>query len=143
MEYSPSVQKSRHIYLQGYFISMDKYDRAKIMFLDNYELCDSVPKGITDNLETKLPTSFTKSYLLKKNDRFSGHSPIIDNDTCFYVKCRKIKVGYKNNVPCHISELIQHKIEAHIEIKTYNFKRGDERNQGWYIDLKKIALLEL
>lgn len=143
MEYSPSVQKSRYIYLQGYFISMDKYDRAKIMFLDDYELYDSTSKESGDKSETKLPISFTKSYLLKKNDRFSGNSPIIDNGTSFYIKCRKNKVGYKNNIPCHISELIQHKIEAHIEIKTYNFKKGDNRNQGWYIDLKKITLLEL
>jgi hypothetical protein len=127
---SPTVQKTINtLYFQGFLVDVDKYDRLKVKFLDDY--------GLDSN---KL--SFTKSYLLNKCKQVEGNNPLTENDTCFYIKTKGNNVGYINNKPHPIIDLKQHQVQLQIEIKSYNFKKKDTRHQGWYINLKKIELLE-
>ena len=86
------------ITLYGYFVNYDQYNRAKLMFLDDYNCED----GITPIDKSKLnidkflnnKNSFTKSYLINKAFRDVGHNPIID-DKYFLINCVKNTVGYK------------------------------------------------
>ena len=126
---SPTVQKTSSLYFQGFFVDIDKYDRIKVKFLDDYD-------DISPNL------SFTKSYLLNKRKQIQGNDPLTENDTCFYIKSKGISVGYINNKPHPIIDLKHHKIQIQMEIKSYNYSKKNTTYQGWYINLKKIDLLE-
>jgi hypothetical protein len=114
------------------------YNRAKIMFIDNYEQSDH--KNNRPNCLEK--TCFTKSYLLKKSKSKNGKHPVIDNSTCFRVNCNKLQIGYIDDKPVPIKELLQHKVEMYVEICNYDFNKMGTRINGWNIKLLKISLLE-
>ena len=157
------------ITLYGYFVNYDQYNRAKLMFLDDYNCED----GITPIDKSKLnidkflnnKNSFTKSYLINKAFRDVGHNPIID-DKYFLINCVKNTVGYKpitidslksnnlpneknkenkqqiNLVPVPIQDLIQNTVECEVSIKNYKFTdKKKEIIQGWNIKLLKMTFL--
>ncbi len=146
------------IIVHGYFVNYDKYHRAKLMFLDDYDYEDT---SYTNNLASnnlKLNTkkffpdkmSFTKSYLTNKAEKTEGHNPIIDNKY-FLVNCAKNTVGYlslKNDDTrlnlAPIQDLIQHTVECDVSIKHYKFTGADKKIvQGWNIKLLKMKLVKL
>lgn len=121
--------------LHGFFICCDRYNRAKIMFLDDYD-CNDVNKPDVKCI------SFTKSYMLNKSTKKNGNSPLTDDNTCFNVKYGKNKVGFINNQPVPLLELKQHKVEIHVEIQNYNFIKMGNIIRGWNIKMLKMSLLE-
>jgi hypothetical protein len=142
---------SKTVTLQGFFINLDKFDRMTLQFLDDYEdekNSSSTTGLISDNTilsytQRKNNISFTKQYLIKKDKSLLGYSPISADKEYFYVKCRNIKIGYINDIPHPILDLKQHKVLITAEVKTYKFTKTGESHQGWYINLKKIELLEM
>jgi hypothetical protein len=131
-----SYKENHVINITGYFTEYDQYNKAKLMFLDDY-----------DNLQ-KL--SFTKSYMLHKEKTIEGKAPLIDNKYML-INCPKYCMG---NLPdtlenktkikiIPIISLIQHKVKCDVVIKTYKFNKGSNTMQGWYIKLLKMTLLEL
>ena len=119
--------------LQGYLVDYDKYDRAKLMFLDDYD-CE---KNI----------SFTKRYLLSKSKTIEGNNPIID-DKYFLINCKKNGIGLlpdeSNNlikrVP--IEMLKQHKVECSVYLKAYKFFKNEVEIKGWNLRLISMKLIE-
>lgn len=151
------------ITLYGYFVNYDQYNRAKLMFLDDYNCEDglvSIDKSklnIDKFLNNK--NSFTKSYLINKASKTTGNSPIIDNKY-FLINCVKNIVGYKpseidslkfnnlpdektqkiNLIPVPIHELIQNTVACEVTIKNYKFiDKNKEIIQGWNIKLVKMT----
>lgn len=118
--------------LQGFFISYDKYNRAKIMFLDDY-----------DHAGNNKTLSFTKGYLIQKAKPDNGKSPLTDCNSCFNVKYGNNKVGYIDDKPVPLLELKQHKVEIQVEINKYNFSLRGNVIRGWNIKMLKMSLLEM
>lgn len=116
--------------LQGFFISYDKYNRAKIMFLDDYDNTVGQP-------------SFTKKYLIQKAKPDNGKNPLTDCNSCFNVKYGNNKVGYIDDKPVSLLELKQHKVEIQVEINKYNFSLRGNAIRGWNIKMLKMSLLEM
>lgn len=129
--------KKTRLVLHGFFINYDMYNRAKIMFLDDYNYDEINSQNVLNN---KL--SFTKNYILKKSKKTNGKSPILDNNTCFNVNCMKTQIGYINNIPHPIKDLIQHQVEMCVEIKKYDFTKMGTHINGWNIKLIKMSLFE-
>lgn len=126
-----STKKTVVLLLQGYFIHYDKYDRAKMMFLDDYD----------DDGKHK----FTKSYITQRSNR-EGYAPISEDKKHFYVKCKKGAVGLIEGKPSRlvpIQELIQHKVECVVKVNDYKFYADGEMKQGWNLRLANIKLLEM
>jgi hypothetical protein len=151
------------ITLYGYFVNYDQYNRAKLMFLDDYNCED----GLVSINKSKLnidkflnnKNSFTKSYLINKASKTAGNNPIIDNKY-FLINCVKNIVGYKpseidslkfnnlptekpqkiNLIPMPIQELIQNTVVCEVTIKNYKFiDKNKEIIQGWNIKLLKMT----
>lgn len=131
-------EKTTKLILHGYFISYDKYDRAKIMFLDDYDLGDFDKKSINDNNH-----QFTKSYIINKSAKTDGKNPLTDGNTCFNIKFGKNKVGFIDDKPVPLYDLKQHKVTIQAEIQKYNFTKVGNLIQGWNIKMLKMSLLEL
>lgn len=118
--------------LQGFFIGCNKYNKIKIMFLDDY-----------DNTTKNQELSFTKSYISNKSVEKNGKSPISDNNTCFNVKYSKTSMGYINDKPVPILDLKQHKVEMIVKVSNYNFTKLGNKYRGWNINLIKMSLIEM
>jgi hypothetical protein len=132
---------SKTVTLHGFFTNLDKFDRMTLQFLEDYDTV--ADNTILSYIQSKNIMSFTKQYLIKKNRSLLGYSPISENEEYFKVKCKGIKVGYIDGVPHPILDLKQHKVTITAVVKTYKFTKKNELNQGWYINLKKIELLEV
>lgn len=133
------MKQKKIIVIRGYYLSNDKFGRAKLMFLDDYEDYRKNPTDDKKNL-------FTKSYFIYKSAHTEGYSPFTDNDTCFYVKLAGIKIctfGIDNPRLAPIEDLIQHKVECVVEINDYKFHMGNEILTGWNVKLLHMKLLEL
>lgn len=124
------------IIIDGYFVEYDQWNRAKLMFLDDYE-----------NLQN---LSFTKSFMLKKSESNGGKNPLVDNNKYILVNCKKDDLGYLPDIDKYktkikllpITELLQHKVRCHVSINDYNFKKNESMISGWNIKLIKMNLLE-
>ena len=126
------------ITIEGYFVDYDQWNRAKLMFLDDYE--KDLPK-----------ISFAKSYMLQKAKITEGKSPLVEDDKYILINCPKNSLGYlpetneneKKIKVVPIKKLIQHKVQCLVTIKKYNFKKGIQTIKRWNIKLLKMTLLEL
>jgi hypothetical protein len=124
------------ITIKGYFVNHDKWDRVKLMFLDDY---DELPK-----------LSFTKSYMINKLNKTVGKAPLDEDNKYMIINCPKNALGYLPNtiknktlikaVP--IKELIQHKVQCDVVVKNYRFKKNNKLIQGWTIKLSEMTLLD-
>jgi hypothetical protein len=131
-------KKNPIITIEGYFINYDQWNRAKLMFLDDY-----------DGDLTKM--SFAKSYMIMKDKSMDGKCPLIDNKTCMLVNCPKNALGHLPNnaenikkikvIP--IQKLVQHKVCCVVSVNQYKFKKGFQTIQGWNLKLLKMTMLEL
>jgi hypothetical protein len=130
--------KNKALVVQGFFTYYDDFNRAKLMFLDNYN---------NDNL---LDKSFTKSFITNKSKN-TGNNPLSKDGECFFIKCKKGQVGLIDipSSDAHvkprlvpITELIQHKVECIVQVNNYRFKKNEELIVGWNLKLLKIKLLE-
>ncbi len=124
------------ITIQGFLTSIDKYNTAKLVFLDDYN-------------QNFSKISFTKNYMEKKyrkDGREYNRSPIID-DMTFKVKCGKVHIGYDIQDTTikivNIRELIQHQVECVVLSKNYNFQKNGVHYKGWSLILQEMRLLEL
>ena len=134
------------IYIEGFLVSYDKYNRAKLMFIDDY-----------DELKNQ---SFTKSYMMNKQKNNVGNSPIVDNDTCMIINCKKTQVALnkfysKNqlsltdvNTPdtttrilpyIPINQLLQTKVLCKVSVKKYKFRNNGILVEGWNINLHSMT----
>lgn len=139
---------NRVLVLQGFFTYYDKYNRAKLMFLDDYD-CDSVS---LKHPECNKFALFTKSFIINKSNKTLGNSPLTTDKESFYVNCNKNQIGLidcefiegVNPAPklVPITDLLQHKVECVVKINNYNFKKNGELLIGWNLKLVKIKLLE-
>jgi hypothetical protein len=124
------------IIIDGYFVDYDQWNRAKLMFLDDY-----------DNLNN---LSFTKSFMIKKSESHIGKNPIVDNNKYMLINCKNDDLGYlpdndENKTKIKvlpITELLQHKVRCYVSINDYNFKKNNLIISGWNIKLIKMSLLE-
>lgn len=124
------------INIEGYFVEYDQWNRAKLMFLDDY---DDLPN-----------ISFTKSYMLKKAEITKGKNPLVDNNKYIMINCKKNDMGYlpdtidnKTKIKMKpITDLLQHKVKCFVSINNYNFKKDQTTISGWNIKLIKMILLE-
>lgn len=124
------------IYLQGYFTGYDKFNRAKMMFLDDYEKSDS---GSSKKID-----SFTKSYLTNLCKVIPGHNPLSDDKQYFYIKCDKNhRIGFINDEIVPLVQLKQHKVEVDVRISKYNFTKSGNNFNGWVIKPIKFKSLEI
>ena len=126
------------ITIRGFLTGIDKYNTAKLVFLDDYNGSHTTIRD-TD--------SFTKTFMEKKyRSDGSGCSPMVDNTT-FKIKCGKIHVGYAvvGNIIkiLNIRELIQHQVECVVKVKNYNFKKNEVIYKGWTILLQEMRLLKM
>ena len=125
------------ITIKGYFVNYDQWNRAKLMFLDDYD--GDLPK-----------MSFAKSYMLMKDKSTDGKSPLVDDNKYMLINCPKNALGYLQDndenatkikvVP--IKKLLQHKVQCAVAVKKYKFKKGTKTIQGWNIKLVKMTLLD-
>lgn len=147
----PRKPKNPIIVLQGYFVYFDKFFRAKLMFLDDYDAeCETKNSVKKDN--TLYGKTFTKRYITSKahktNSLPDSYSPMSDDKKYFFVKCKDDSCGLVDldqNKPrlLPIRELIQHKVEIIAKVNNYKFTTQDnELKQGWNLNLIKIKLLE-
>lgn len=125
------------IKVRGFFISYDKYDRVKLMFLDDYEY---------DTPRAKM--SFVKKYVLVKSKKIKGNNPLAENNTCFMIKCPKNTHGYRKDefnkdVIVPLKDLQQHKVECIVSVNEYKFTKNDETIEGWNLKLIKMSLFEV
>ena len=139
-DYLPPKLKNKKtlIVVKGYFVNYDQWNRAKLMFLDDYD-------------GDLLKMSFAKSYMLMKDKTMDGKSPLVDNNKYMLINCPKNALGHLPNtaenetkikvVP--INKLIQHKVQCDVVVKNYKFKKGNQIIQGWNIKLIKMTMLEL
>ena len=140
-DYLPPKLKNKIIPLivvKGYFVKYDQWNRAKLMFLDDYD--GDLPK-----------MSFAKSYMLMKANSTDGKSPLVDNNKYMLINCPKNALGYLPDtsenatkikvVP--INKLIQHKVRCVVAVKNYKFKKGNQTIQGWNLKLSEMTMLEL
>jgi hypothetical protein len=130
-------EKTRLV-LRGFFVSCDTYDRAKILFLDDYESNSFNKNPLVVDKQT-----FTKSYIMKKSTPVNGKNPLTDDNTSFYVKCKKGHVGYINKLPVPLLDLKQHKVEMDVEVKKYKFTKMGNTIHGWNINLCNMHLIEM
>ncbi len=149
------MSKQINIKLQGYFVNYDKYDRAKLMFLDDYDADDS-------NNSEKKEMSFAKKYMLvktKQTQKTGGNSPVSEDGKYFLIKCPKNAVGFLGDVVdgtaakierdndkikiVPIQSLKQHKVECIVSVNNYNFTKDEEKICGWNLKLLKMSLLQL
>lgn len=161
-KYNSIPKKEKYIKLQGYFVKYNKYNRAKFMFLDdyNYVYCDD-----TTTTGFNQP-SLTKKYITIYNKpENSGKAPVSPDHKYFYVKCKHGQSGtmttiqYKTlhdgsdvinnvdsksnaeiNVP--ISKLLLHTVSCTVVKKKYYFKVNNEYKKGWNLQMKTIKLLD-
>lgn len=134
------------ITIQGFFTEYDKYNRAKIMFLDDYD-------DITE-------PSFTKKYIYNRDGQRGkyGNNPLSDDGKYFLINCPKNAIGHlshnfdssqlgvvENNLKiAPIKILVQHKVECVVKVSPYNFKnKSGMLCRGWNFKLIKMSLLEL
>ena len=128
-------QQNNIFLLKGYFVQYDKFDRAKLQFLDNYEC--------TDMKEM----SFTKSFIINKSKRSYGHNPT-DGESYFFIKCSKGMYGLIDIIPNEraklvpIEELVQHQVECIVKLSNYDFILNGENKKGWNFKMMKIKLLK-
>jgi hypothetical protein len=129
------------ITIEGYFTEYDKWNRLKLMFLDDYDEPDYA-------VGTKRPLSFTKTYMMNKLKTMTGKSPISDDGKYMTINCPKKVTGslYVDNQTQMINiipmaELRQNKVQCIVSIKQYNFKKDGESIRGWNINLSAIKLL--
>ena len=112
-------KKSSVVLLYGYYIYYDDYNRAKLMFLDDYD---------SDDISDK--QKFTKLFITRKS-KSRGYAPISDDQKHFYIKCKKDSVGLNglNDSPklVPIKELIQHKVECIAKVNEYKLPERPER----------------
>ena len=123
-----SKKNQTELTIQGFFIECDNYDRAVIMFLDDYD---------GDFSEE----SFTKKYMLNRA-KYVGKNPLTADNTCFNVKLGGNKVGFIDNIPKPIEKLKQHKVSMNVLVNAYIFKQMGEVVSGWNIKLVKMDLLD-
>ena len=131
-----SIEPSKKITLQGFFVEYDEFNRVKLMFLDDRSDCSS------DKL------TFTKSYMLNKEAVEIGNAPI--NGDYFYVKSKN-SIGIilekkqdkiiQKMVP--ITDLLQHTVECVVVKKRYKFHKDGKFIQGWTLNAISIRLIEL
>jgi hypothetical protein len=137
-DYVPEKLRNKiPIIIKGYFVNYDKWDRAKLMFLDDYD--DDLPK-----------ISFAKSYMLRKSENVVGKSPLVEDNKYMIINCPKNAIGHLPNnnenikkikiVP--IKELLQHKVQCVVSVNSYKFKKNNKIIQGWNIKLSEMILLE-
>jgi hypothetical protein len=133
------------IFLQGYFTEYDKFNRAKIMFLDDYDgYDDSSSNGKKYSSLNFKQMSFTKSYLTNLCRKMNGNNPLTDDKQYFYIKCsKKQQIGFINDEMVPLLQLKQHKVEIDMVISKYDFKKSGERFNGWTIKPLKFKLLEM
>jgi hypothetical protein len=136
-----TTTKNKTIVIKGFFNYYDDFNRAKLMFLDDYDEEESSTK------------SFTKGFITNKSKN-EGNNPLSKDEKCFFIKCKKGQVGLidcckdkqtatklqPRLVP--IIELIQHKVECIVQVNNYRFKKNEELIVGWNLKLLKIKLLE-
>jgi hypothetical protein len=150
-----------NIKVQGYFVNYDQYNRAKLMFLDDYDDNDQVDKDAKK--DAKKEASFAKKYMLlkmRKTQRSGGNSPVSDDGRYFLIKCPKgaavqldqvfdpnssdsSKPKKKPISLVPIESLKQHKVECIVRVCHYNFTKNDEKISGWNLKLLKMSLLEM
>lgn len=155
------TQKTKPIIIkiQGYFVNYDKYNRAKLMFLDDYNSDEPEKKS---NTLGKKEVSFAKKYLLLKSKHMmhsDGHSPVSDDEKYFLVNCPKNSIGFFDNVvdgtnatiirddkkefATNVVPLIslkQHTVECIVKVNYYNFTKNGEKIHGWNLKLLKMSL---
>ena len=127
--------------IEGYFTEYDKWNRLKLMFLDDYDAPDYADG-------TKRPLSFSKTYMMNKVDKLEGRSPISEDGKYMTINCPKNitgaividKITQKINI-IPMPELRQNKVRCVVCIKQYNFKKNGQRIQGWNINLSEIFLM--
>ena len=127
------------IVIKGFFTYLDKFNRAKLMFLDDYD--DSQERSrFGSNM------SFTKSYICKKSKSSDGNNPMTD-DMHFYVNCGKHEKGLSDiDGKCKLvplKSMVQHTVECVVSVNNYRFKKDDEWIVGWNLKLSKIRLVAL
>jgi hypothetical protein len=140
--------KNKIIVIKGFFNYYDDFNRAKLMFLDDYD----------DDDEGVSAKSFTKSFIINKSKN-AGNNPLSKDGECFFIKCKKGQVGLIDQ-PClekntnnqittkpqtrlvPVIELLQHKVECVVQINNYRFKKNGELIVGWNLKLLNIKLLE-
>ena len=126
-----------NITIQGFFVNYDKYNRARIMFLDDYD-----PESLNSFKWVLSPsdkmTTFTKSFMIQKSHIKNGKSPMTECGKCFNVKCDKKSLCYINNKVVPILDLKQHKVSMLVKVSPYNFKG----TKGWSIKLIRADLTE-
>jgi hypothetical protein len=139
------IKTPESIILYGFFVSSDKFNRIKIMFLDNYDSYDNTCEinKIKSLSEIKNSISFTKSYISKKSIPENGKSPLSDCKTCFNVKYTKKNIGYINDEPVPLLDLKQHKVKLLVKINYYNFIKNNTNFQGWNIKLLEMCLFDM
>jgi hypothetical protein len=125
------------ITIKGYFVEYDRWNRAKLMFLDDY-----------DGDLSKM--SFAKSYMINKAKKIEGKNPLVDDNKYMWVNCTKNQLG---NLPDNtankkkikivpVKELIQHTVICVVSVNKYKFKKNKKIIQGWNIKLTEMTLLE-
>jgi hypothetical protein len=136
--------KKNILLMKGFFISCDQYNRAKIMFIDDYnsDEPDNSIRNQINSFKGNNELSFTKSYISKKSEYTVGNNPMTDNDTCFNVKYNIRDFGYINDKPVPLSELKQNMVELFVKVSHYNFTKNNNKIQGWNLKLIKMNLLK-
>lgn len=140
-------KKQMVLLMRGFFTQLDKYNRIKMMFLDDY-----------DSADTQID-AFAKKYIMQKSKNTYGYSPITPDHKYFFIKCPK-NMGGIVNVAKHsdkprlipIAELSQHKVECVVRVNEYNYKKkipikqdtntDDIPTSGWNLVLMKIQMIE-
>lgn len=126
--------QNKRISVKGYFVYFDDYDRAKLMFLDDY---NDEPRSINT-------PDFTKSYICNRSRRSRGNNPLDGN--YFFIKCDNVKEGMgivdgkRAMIP--LQDLLQHTVECIVWINTYKFKKDGKVIQGWNLNLDMIRVIE-
>ena len=152
------------ITVHGYFINIDKFNRIKLMFLDDYSCIESNKDPVYKypiNTDDK-SMSFTKSYIINKC-KLPCKNPVVD-DNCFLINMGKIKYYDANNEDIseysidnnkemkintrNSSEVMQwepiinlknHIVSCKVKINKYNFTKDNINNQGWNLKLISIS----
>ena len=141
---------SSSITVRGYFVNYDKFNKAKLMFLDDYndtgENYSSMQAlRMTNPIAHKC--SFTKSYLINKANNSLGNTPIVDAKY-FLINCPKNVLGTIPNTDkinlFPIQELVQHTVECNVIIRHYKFTDKNRKViQGWNIKLINMRVIAL
>jgi hypothetical protein len=85
-EYETHIKNKKIlITIKGFFVNYDMFNRAKLMFLDDYD--GDLSK-----------TSFAKSYMTKKAEKTPGYTPMVEGNKYMLIKCPKNALGYLPNI---------------------------------------------